>query len=117
MRRKRRRLRGLFLAQNNHHAPHNSAPNSISSGAFGAFSPGHDCRVGVSDAHRQNADLPVPEAFASALLDQQNSSHEIFMIPRRNVDATPNVAQQHGQISPSVRLGFLFGGNTSSPDR
>src|SRR6185436_9602478 len=40
MRRERRPFHRLFRARNNHHAPHNSAPISISSGAFGALSPG-----------------------------------------------------------------------------
>jgi hypothetical protein len=37
---------------NRHHAPHKSSRISIVSSAFGAFYPGHDLRVVVSDAHR-----------------------------------------------------------------
>jgi hypothetical protein len=51
MRRELCPFHGLFRAQDNHHAPHNSPPNSVSSSAFGAFSPGHDWGVVVSDAH------------------------------------------------------------------
>jgi hypothetical protein len=54
MRREQRPFHGLFGAQNDHHAAHNSALNSTNSVASGAFSPGPDCRVVVSDAHREN---------------------------------------------------------------
>ena len=40
---------------------HKSPLDSASSGAFGAFSPGHDCRVVLSDPHRQSAGLSAPK--------------------------------------------------------
>ena len=46
-------LSGVNPPENNHHAPHKSAPNSAYPGAFGPLSPGPDCRVVVSDAPRQ----------------------------------------------------------------
>jgi hypothetical protein len=45
---KRRPIHGRFRAKNHHHAPHKSPLISADSAAFGANSPGHDCRVVVS---------------------------------------------------------------------
>jgi hypothetical protein len=50
MRRERSPFHGLYRTQKNHHAAHKWALNSANCGAFGALSPGHDCRVVVSDA-------------------------------------------------------------------
>ena len=43
---------------------HKSPLDSANSGAFGAFCPGHDCRVVVSDPHRQSAGLPARDGLA-----------------------------------------------------
>jgi hypothetical protein len=60
-------------------AAHVLATISRNSRFLPAFSPGHDRRVVVSDAHRQNAARPAPDAFASASLDEQYSSHRAVL--------------------------------------